>query len=271
MNKRSFLFVPGNRPARFDKACAAGADVVILDMEDAVAPADKSSAREAIKAWLGPDKNVYLRLNGAGTDWFAEDLELLGRPGVMGVVLPKAETAEQIDTIAAHSGKHMPIVPLIETALGLWHVERIAKADRVLLLAFGSIDFQLDTGIGGEGDELLMARSRLVLISRVAGLLPPVDGVTVALDDEEVLKSDVNRARLLGFGGKLCIHPKQVAAINAGFAPQPAELAWARQVIEAAENSQDNAVRLEGKLIDRPIIDRARALLASGNEMSEAR
>jgi citrate lyase subunit beta/citryl-CoA lyase len=110
-----------------------------------------------------------------------------------------------------------------------------------------------------------------VLISRVAGLLPPVDGVTMAIDDEEVLKSDVNRARLLGFGGKLCIHPKQVAAINAGFSPQPAELAWARQVIEAAENARGNAVRLEGKLIDRPIIERARALLASGNDMGGAR
>ena len=233
-------------------------------MDTSFSSSDSSvSGSDAIKAWLRPDKNIYLRLNAADTDWFAEDLALLGLPGVRGVVLPKAETAEQIGAIAAHSPKGMPIVPLIETALGLWQVERIARAPLVELLAFGSVDFQLDTGIGGERDELLMARSRLVLVSRVAGLLPPVDGVTVALDDEEVLKSDVSRARLLGFGGKLAIHPKQVAAINAGFAPQPAELAWARQVMEAAENSQDNAVRLDGKLIDRPIIERARALLAS--------
>lgn len=266
MNKRSFLFVPGNRPARFDKACSAGADVVILDLEDAVAPAEKSSAREAINAWLGPDKHVYLRLNGADTAWFAEDLELLGRPGVTGVVLPKAERAEQIDAVTARSPKHLSIMPLIETALGLWHVERIAKASGVELLAFGSVDFQLDTGISGEGDELLLARSQLVLVSRVAGLSPPIDGVTMAIDDEAVLRADVDRARLLGFGGKLCIHPKQVAAINAGFAPQPAELAWARQVMQAAANAQDNAVRLDGKLIDRPIIERARTLLAGGDQ-----
>ena len=271
MNKRSFLFVPGNRPARFDKACSAGADVVIIDVEDAVAPADKWSAREAIRKWLGPARKVYLRLNAADTEWFAEDLELLRLPGVIGVVLAKAETAEQIGAIAAGSPKQMSIIPLIETARGLWHVDRVATAPGVEMLAFGSIDFQLDTGITGDRDELLMARSRLVLISRVAGLRPPVDGVTVAIDDEETLRSDISHARLLGFGGKLCIHPKQVAAVNAGFAPQPAELAWARQVMAAAQNSGDNAVRLDGKLIDRPIIERARALLASGNEMSAAK
>jgi citrate lyase subunit beta/citryl-CoA lyase len=268
MIKRSFLFVPGNRAARFDKACAAGADVVILDMEDAVAPPDKSAARQAISEWLAPDKRVYVRLNGADTEWFADDLELLEQPGVIGVVLPKAETAEQIDAVAARCTRSMSIVPLIETAVGLWNVEGIAKASQVELLAFGSVDFQLDTGIIGEREELLMARSRLVLVSRVAGLAPPADGVTVAIDDMEMLEADVGRARSLGFGGKLCIHPKQVAIVNAGFAPKAAELEWARQVMQAAENSQDNAVRLDGKLIDRPIIERARALLTGSAAMS---
>jgi citrate lyase beta subunit len=117
-------------------------------------------------------------LNGADTPWFADDLELLDRPGVTGVVLPKAESAEQIDVVTARGRSGLSIVPLVESALGLWHVERIAKAPGVELLAFGAIDFQLDTGIAGDSDELLMARSQLVLISRVAGLLPPIDGVT---------------------------------------------------------------------------------------------
>ena len=107
-----------------------------------------------------------------------------------------------------------------------------------------------------------MARSQLVLVSRVVGLPPPIDGVTVALDDETVLQSDVEKARRFGFGGKLCIHPKQVAAVNRGFSPQPAELEWARKVVAGAERAGANAFRLDGKMIDRPIIDRARALLA---------
>src|SRR4249920_1224288 len=145
MIKRSFLFVPGNRPARFDKAIGAGADVVILDMEDAVAAADKTAARQAILDWLSPDKRVYVRLNGADTAWFAEDVALLAHAGVAGVVLPKAETAAQIEHLAAQGPKSMAIVPLVETALGLWNVEAIARAPQVELLAFGSVDFQLDT------------------------------------------------------------------------------------------------------------------------------
>jgi citrate lyase subunit beta/citryl-CoA lyase len=137
------------------------------------------------------------------------------------------------------------------------------------LLAFGAIDFQLDTGISGDGDELLMARSQLVLVSRVAGLLPPIDGVTMSLDDEQALRADVDRARLLGFGGKLCIHPRQIAAVNAGFSPQPTELAWAQRVMEAAASAQGNAVRLDGKMIDRPVIERARALLASATNAAK--
>ncbi|MCX7170053.1 MAG: CoA ester lyase [Proteobacteria bacterium] len=263
MRARSFLFVPGNRPERFDKACQAGADCVIIDLEDAVAPPDKLMAREAVRQWLAPGKEVFVRLNGADTDWFDDDLELMGLPGLAGIVLPKAESREQIDAVRSDMKLPLPIIPLIETASGLWHCAQIAASPGVVRLAFGSVDFQLDLGISGDHEELLFARSQLVLVSRVKGLLPPVDGVTVALDDEAALAADIRRARNLGFGGKLCIHPKQVAPINAGFRPQAAELAWARQVVEAARNSGDNAVRLEGKLIDRPVIERARALIAN--------
>jgi citrate lyase subunit beta/citryl-CoA lyase len=259
MTDRSFLFVPGNRPERFDKACAAGADVVLLDLEDAVTAADKPAARAAVRAWLAPSKSVYLRINGADSEWFADDLPLLGLPGVRGVVLPKAEDIEAV-AAAKRAAPDRPLIALIESARGLANVATLACGG-IARIAFGSVDFQFDLGISGERDELLFARSQLVLASRLAGLPPPIDGVTVALDDPALLAEDIAYARRLGFGGKLAIHPRQVAAINAGFLPPKPELEWARRVVEAAAEARDNAVRVDGKLVDKPIIDRARAIL----------
>ena len=152
----------------------------------------------------------------------------------------------------------------METALGIWNAGELAQAPLVERLAFGAVDFMLDTGISGEQEELLYARSRLVLASRVASILPPVDGVTMALDDLTRLQEDVVRARRLGFGGKLCIHPKQVETINQGFVSTEAELAWARRVLEAADSTGVGALRLDGELIDRPVIERARSILTQG-------
>jgi citrate lyase subunit beta/citryl-CoA lyase len=264
MMDRSFLFVPGNRPDRFEKACAAGADVVIVDLEDAVAPEDKEKAREAVRAWLSAARPVYLRINGAESEWFAQDLALVNRPGVRGVVLPKTETDEAVRDIHRRAGTEVTILPLIESAVGLWHAETIAAAPGVERLAFGSVDFQLDTGITGEREELLYARSRLVIASRIGGCVAPVDGVTLALDDEALLRDDVDRSRRLGFGGKLCVHPNQVAIVNAGFTPPDSEVALARRIVEAAEEAGNNAVRVDGKLVDLPVIARARAVLARG-------
>ncbi len=160
------------------------------------------------------------------------------------------------------------MLPLLETALGVWNARALAQVPRVERLAFGSVDFQLDTGITGDQEELLYARSRLVLASRVASILPPVDSVTMALDDMTRLREDVARARRLGFGGKLCIHPRQVETINQGFAPTEAERAWARRVLEAAEATEATgagALRLDGELIDRPVIERARSILAQAD------
>ncbi|HET9652169.1 MAG TPA: CoA ester lyase [Usitatibacter sp.] len=259
--ERSFLFVPGNRPERFDKACATGAHAVIVDLEDAVAPADKAAARDALHTWLHSGKRAWVRINGRESEWFDEDLAFAAHESVVGVMLPKAEEVDAIRALHAHA-PDVRIVPLIESALGLWRAEELAQEEGVERLAFGSVDFQLDAGIEGDGDELLFARSQLVIASRVAGRLAPIDGVTLALDDADALAADVRRARRLGFGGKLCIHPKQVAGVNAGFAPDADEISWARRVVSAAEASGDNAVRLDGKLIDRPVIERARALIA---------
>jgi citrate lyase subunit beta/citryl-CoA lyase len=261
MLARSWLFVPGNRPERFDKACEAGADAVIVDLEDAVAPQDKASARDAVRGWLGASRSVFLRINAADTDWFDADAAIVALPGVAGVVLPKSENAAALAQLHRRAPKAR-LVPLVETALGLWNAREVASAPGVERLAFGSIDFQLDVGITGEGEELLYARSQIVLASRVADRKPPIDGVTVALDDPAVLCADVARARRLGFGGKLCIHPKQVAGVNAGFMPPAEEIEWARKVIAAANTAGANAVRVDGKMIDRPIIERARGVLA---------
>ncbi len=261
MAGRSYLFVPGNRPDRFEKAWQAGADAVILDLEDAVPSEGKAEARGAVEAWLSPEHPVYVRVNGAGTAWFGADLEAIARPGLAGVVLPKAEDPDGIAEVAVRTPEEASLVPLLETALGVWNSRALAEAPRVERLAFGSIDFQLDTGIEGEDEELLYARSRMVLASRVAGLLPPLDGVTTALDDPDRLAADVERARRLGFGGKLCIHPRQIDAVNRGFTPDEAKIAWAKRVLEAAKASGTGAVRLGGEMIDRPVIERAKAIL----------
>jgi citrate lyase subunit beta/citryl-CoA lyase len=207
---------------------------------------------------------VYVRINGTDTSWFEQDLELLSLPGVLGVVLPKAERPEQVAQVAGRLTGDGQVLPLVETALSVWNVDGLAQAPRVERLAFGSVDFQLDTGISGEYEELLYARSRLVLASRVASIWPPVDGVTLAFEDLARLQGDVTHARRLGFGGKLCIHPKQVEAVNQGFAPTEAEQDWARQILEAVEASGEGAFRLHGELIDRPVIERARMILNPG-------
>jgi citrate lyase subunit beta/citryl-CoA lyase len=259
---RSYLFVPGNRPDRYAKAIAAGADAVIVDFEDAVPPHDKSSARASLIAWLSPEYPVYIRVNGAESQWFREDLAVCNKPGVAGVLLPKAERVEDIRILADHSGTATPILALIETARGFWNAHALAQGPKVRRFVFGSIDFQLDVGIQGEEEELLYFRSQLVLVSRIAGFDPPVDGVTTAIDDAERIRIDTLRAKRLGFGAKLCIHPKQVKLVNECFEPSAEEESWAKRIVEAAEAVQGAAVSVDGKMVDRPVIARAEAILS---------
>jgi citrate lyase subunit beta / citryl-CoA lyase len=258
---RSYLFVPGNRPDRYGKAVAAGADAVIVDLEDAVPPQDKSSARASLAAWLSPEHPVQIRVNGAESQWFRDDLTICNRPGVAGVLLPKAEAVEDIRIVADHSASVTPILALIETARGFWNANALAQGPKVRRFVFGSIDFQLDVGIQGEEEELLYFRSQLVLVSRVAGLEPPVDGVTTAIDDVERIRTDTLRAKRLGFGAKLCIHPKQVKLVNECFEPSAEEASWAKRIVEAAKAVQGAAVSVDGKMVDRPVIARAEAIL----------
>ncbi len=261
---RSFLFVPGGRPERFDKALAAGAHTVIVDLEDAVAPDAKDAARAAVGAWVAPRRPVAIRINGATTRWFEDDLRLCAEPGVAAVVLPKAEDPAEIERVRAACGEAIAILPIIETAQGLWNALAVARAPGVERLFFGSLDYQLDLGLTDE--DLLHARSELVLVSRLADRLAPVDGVTVAFDRPETLARDLDRSRRLGFGGKLCIHPRQVEAVNTAFRPTEEEIAWAARVVEADAHAAGAAVAVDGRMVDRPVLLKARTILddASG-------
>ena len=257
--KRSYLFVPGDRPERYAKALAAGADAVIVDLEDAIAPSAKDSARAALRSWLNPQQPVLVRVNSADSAWFADDIALAGLPGVAGIVLPKAERPADIGRLMQQGAQ--AVLPLIESALGFHHALDLARQPGVERLLFGSIDFSVDLGLTEGVEELQVFRSQLVLVSRLAGVLPPVDGVTTTLDDIGRITDDTRRARRCGFGGKLCIHPRQVAHVNAAFAPSADEAAWAARVLQAVENTDGAAVALDGKMVDRPVILQAQAIM----------
>ena len=262
MIARSFLFVPADRPDRYAKALGSGADEVIVDLEDAVAPERKAGARDSLRAWLATaTAPVLVRINSVGSDWFDEDLALCAHPSVGGVMLPKAERAVELAGIAdVAPGKRL--LPLVETALGIEASRELAASRGVERLAFGSIDFMLDLGIEDEHEALLHFRSQLVLASRLAGCLPPVDGVTTSFDDLQAVAADATRARQLGFGGKLCIHPRQVAPVNHAFTPDAQACDWARRVVEAIERAGGAAVALDGRMVDRPVLLRAQRILS---------
>jgi citrate lyase subunit beta/citryl-CoA lyase len=262
---RSYLFVPGTRPERFDKALACGAHAVIVDLEDAVAPGDKDRARATVGEWLEGSRPVLVRINGAGTPWFEADLALCSRPGLAGVLLPKAEQAVQVAKVHRASARGVPVLPIVETAAGMWNARALAEAPGVVRLVFGSLDFQVDLNL--RDDDLLAYRASLVLASRVAGRPAPVDGVTTAIDDEERLRHDTDRSRALGFGAKLCIHPKQVPIVNAAFRPTEAEIAWAQRVVAADAASQGAAVAVDGRMVDRPVLLQARSILAEAGAL----
>ena len=262
LTPRSYLFVPGNRPERFDKALASGADSVIVDLEDAVPPDAKVAARETVRQWLASDgeaagRRVVLRINGTETPWFIDDLALCRLPGVAAVMLAKTERVEDL----AAFGNDATVIALIESALGFENLRAIAHSPKVRRLAFGAIDFQLDMGMRATFDELLCFRSQLVWASRLGGLAPPIDSPSTALDNDAEVASEAQRASRLGFGAKLCIHPRQVGVVNRGFSPTDDELDWARRVLAASSQSQGAAVALDGRMIDTPVVSRARDLL----------
>ncbi|MHC8320412.1 HpcH/HpaI aldolase/citrate lyase family protein [Pseudomonas sp. GB2N2] len=257
---RSYLFVPGNRPERFAKAQAAGADVVIIDLEDAVADAEKAQAREHVQTAVDGGARVCLRINAYGTPWFTDDLALLASITVDSVMLPKAETLAPF--LALQEVTQAPIIALVETALGVHQVSAVAQAPGVQRIAFGSVDYQLDVGCNGSDEALLYARSRIVVASRVACIEGPIDGVSVVINDQDAINREAVHGKALGFVGKMCIHPRQVPVVNQVFSPSEREIAWANEVIQAFERSNEGAVQVRGEMIDLPVLLRARKIIA---------
>ena len=264
MLPRTYLFVPGDRPERFSKALASGADAVVLDLEDAVLPAAKDAARAEVAAFLLANRpcadRVVVRINDEGSDHFVGDLKLLATCGAMAVMLPKAERIQTIERLLG-ACPGIAVLPLVESARGMLGAQALAGAAGVQRLVFGTIDYALDLDLGQDPAALDAGHAHLALVSRAAGIAAPVAGVSTAIDDEAALRADLARARTLGFNAKLCIHPRQVAPIHAALAPSADELAWAQRVLQAAD-AASGAVQLDGKMIDKPVIERARRIVA---------
>ena len=263
---RSLLFVPGNRSERFDKALRSGADAIVLDLEDSVPLDAKAAARQAIAgAWAGLQASgvpLVLRINAAEAG--LQDLEALAAllPGAA-LMVPKADSAAALAPIGARVPGAV-LLPLIESAAGYAALSDIAGAPGVLRLVVGHIDFMADTGLQCSDDqnELAPLRFAVAMATRLHELAPAIDGVSVAIDDEEQLRQDTRRALRFGFGAKLCIHPRQVAVVHEALAPGAKELDWARRVLAADAASGGAAVQLDGRMVDAPVVLQAQRLLA---------
>jgi citrate lyase subunit beta/citryl-CoA lyase len=279
---RSFLFAPGNHARRVEKALTLPADAVILDLEDAVAISEKPATRELVVAAFGKPRcgRLYVRVNAYTTDWCYADIVTIARSGLDGIILPKVETADQLQSIDwllanLERERSLPVggidlVPIIETALGMSNIGAIAgSGSRTKRLAFGAGDYTLDLGMVWSRDEaeLLPARSAVVMASRAAGIEPPLDTVWADLRDAGGFARSADRAAALGFQGKMCIHPDQIDVTNAAFSPSAQQLSWATRVVVAFEEAEAKglaSIQLDGQFIDYPIVQRARQVIARG-------
>lgn len=259
----TFLFVPGDRPERFAKAAASGADVIIIDLEDAVATDAKQQALENTITWLKEMKTntALVRINAGEYRTELEALRAAAPVGLLGVVLPKSENQKQLETVASALPAGSAIIALIETAAGIENAGSIAASNGVTRIAFGAVDFASDTGSTHES-VFDYARAKIVVASRAAGLTSPLDSPCVTLGDETVIADETVRAKEFGFGGKLCIHPAQIEVVQKAFQPTAAEIEWAKLVAEAP----DGAISIGGQMIDKPIVERAKTLLARVRE-----
>lgn len=276
---RSLLFVPATSEKKVDRAFASAADGVIVDLEDAVALAEKPAARRALGALLTRARRlpVYVRVNATGTPFCFQDILAVTAAGVAGVVLPKAESADEMKTIdwlmtqLEHERglvpRGIPLMPIIETARGLSAVDAIAAATpRIRWLCFGAVDLAADMAIDMDDESGAIAQARFAIAraSRAASLEAPFDTAFMDIRDGERLRASAQRARALGFSGKACIHPAQIDIVNQVFTPSAGELERAARIVEAferAEASGHAAVALDGQMIDYPVVEKARRLL----------
>lgn len=258
---RSFLFVPGDRPERFPKALASGAHVLVLDLEDAVGPSQKDQARDHVSNWLAQGHPTTVRINAMDTPWYEADMAMIGEHANASVMLPKADTYAATHTLGALP--RCRLIALLETIGAYMNLSALAHVKGLERIAFGSIDFSTESGISDEGEALTSVRTQIVLASRHAGLPAPIDGVSVEFHDEDLIRRMADCSVLLGFGGKLCIHPRQVAAVNNAWQPDAREVDWAQRIMTAFRESAGNAIAIDGKMIDKPVFERARLILQS--------
>jgi len=288
---RTALFVPGNRPDRVDKAVDTAADVVIIDLEDAVPYSQKNETRPVVREKIlnYHQRPVLVRINGLDTEFFQDDLKAVVVEELACIMVPKVETAAQIQEInrrllnvEENNGLRpgsVAMIPLIESALAVENVFQIVSQrtdpERLFTVAFGAADFALDMGfeITKTGEELCYPRARIAVACRAAGVEPPLDTpFMIDLKDFEALEADIKRARRYGFQGKLCIHPNQVDICNRLFSPSKEEIQYARKVIQAfdaAEAGGSAAIQVEGKFIDYPVVERCRRILEISKSKSE--
>ena len=289
---RSFLFAPGNVPRRVEKALTLEADAVILDLEDSVGAADKAATRAPVAQALARPRRgrAYVRVNAPSSAFCYRDLVETVRPGLDGIVVPKIESAADlhaVDWLLASLEREqglgegsVDLMPIIETASGVQRIDRILQARslrpyrgpwRVKRVAFGAADYANDVGLSPTLDEgeLADARSRIVLSSRAAGMENPLDSPWFHFKEAEAFARALERSRRGGFQGRLCVHPDQIAAVNAAYLPSAAEIAAAERIVAAfreAEARGAAAIQVDGQMIDYPVAHRAQALLDAVRE-----
>ncbi|TDE10698.1 CoA ester lyase [Jiangella asiatica] len=256
----ALLAVPGHRPERFEKAARSGADWIMLDLEDAVGPGLKSMARANVERWLASGGEGIVRINSVDTPWHDDDVAALST-WRSAVILPKVSHQSQVSHVLRRLSPGSCILPLLEVSAGILAAREVCSVPGVIRAVFGNIDLASELGIDhADKSALVHARSEVVLASAAAGIAPPIDGITTTIADEDAVVSDARHAAAIGFTGKLCVHPRQVAAVQAVFAPSAEELKRAEKIVSA---SKDGSVAvLDGELIGKPIIDRARRMLA---------
>ena len=280
---RSYLFAPGNHERRVEKALGLGADVVILDLEDAVAISEKKSTRELINKTLEQPRNcaVFVRVNAYDTEFCYGDICSIVSENLDGIVLPKLESLEDLRSIDWLLGNleqerglpngSIDLMPIIETAVGLVNIREIARADtRVKRLAFGGGDYTRDLGMEWtlKEDELLPVRSEMVLASRFGKLEPPVDTVFIHIKEHDAFRSSCSNILGLGFQGKMCIHPDQVPVTNETFTPDPEEVKWSQRIIDEfakAEKAGIASIQIDGYFVDYPIVEKAQRTVDIAN------
>lgn len=290
---RTFLFAPGDHPRRAEKVLLVGADVAILDLEDAVALSAKVAARDAVNEALARPRTcrATVRVNAFDTPFCFGDIQAVVGPRLDGIVLPKLEDPAQllavdwmIGNLEAERGLPAGVtdlMPLVETARGMAAVRELARAaatlpsGRVRRLAFGAGDYTTDLGITWTLDEaeLAPARAEMVLASRAAGLEPPIDTVFIELREREAYVASCTRGAVLGFQGRLCIHPDQVGIANTAYSPTRDEILRAEKIVAAFADSEAQglaSITVDGRFVDYPIVQRAERVLAIAERIAAA-